>query len=137
VNNLSLIPSGPIPPNPAEILSKPEMETLIELVRKEYDYIILDNAPVALVTDGFILSKLVDLNIFVLRYGVSNKHQVEMINQYALKDMISHPAILVNDIKFNAFGSSYYKNYQYEAYQNTYYSAEEGKKKKGKKKENV
>jgi capsular exopolysaccharide synthesis family protein len=135
VNNLSLLPSGPIPPNPAEILSKPEMETLIDKARLEYDYIILDNAPVALVTDGFILSRLVDLNIFILRYGISQKHQVEMINQYASKEIISNPAILVNDIKFNAFGSSYYKNYQYEAYQNTYYSAEEEGKKKSKKKE--
>jgi len=136
VNNLSLLPSGPIPPNPAEILSKPEMETLMNQVRKEYDYIIVDNAPVALVTDGFILSRLADLNIFILRYGLSQKHQVEMINQYATKEMISNPAILINDIKFNAFGTTYYKNYQYEAYQNTYYSADEhGGKKNRKKKE--
>jgi tyrosine-protein kinase Etk/Wzc len=132
VNNLSLIPSGPIPPNPAELLSKPEMKDLIDQVRKKYDFIIIDNAPVGLVTDGFILSRMVDLNIFILRYGISQKSQVEMINNYAEKEMISNPAILVNDIKINAFGSSYYKNYQYEAYQNTYYSAEEkeGKKKK-------
>jgi tyrosine-protein kinase Etk/Wzc len=133
VNNLFLLPSGPIPPNPAELLSKPEMETLMNQVRKEYDYIIVDNAPVALVTDGFILSRLVDLNIFILRYGFSQKNQVEMINQYASKDMVGNPAVLVNDIKFNTFGSSYYKNYQYEAYQNTYYS-DEKKEEKGKKK---
>ena len=131
INNLSFLPSGPIPPNPAELLSNPEMKILIDQLRKLYDYIIIDNAPVGLVTDGFILSSLVDLNIFILRYGVSHKHQVEMINQYASKEMISNPAVLVNDIKLDAFGSSYYKNYQYEAYQNTYYSAEE---KKGKKK---
>jgi capsular exopolysaccharide synthesis family protein len=133
VNNLFLLPSGPIPPNPAELLSKPEMEILINQMRKEYDYIILDNAPVALVTDGFILSRFVDLNIFILRYGFSQKNQVEVINQYAAKDMVSNPAILVNDIKFNTFGSSYYKNYQYEAYQNTYYS-EDTKKEKGRSK---
>jgi len=138
VNNLSLLPSGPIPPNPAEILSKPEMEMLINQVRSQYDYIILDNAPVALVTDGFILSRFADLNIFILRYGVSHKHQIEMINQYASKEIISNPAILINDIKFNAFGSSYYKNYQYEAYHNTYYSDEkQTDKKRIKKKETV
>jgi tyrosine-protein kinase Etk/Wzc len=133
INNLSFLPSGPIPPNPAELLSKPEMKTLIDQLRKLYDYIIIDNAPVGIVTDGFILSSLVDLNIFILRYGISHKHQVEMINQYASKEMISNPAILVNDIKLDAFGSSYYKNYQYEAYQNTYYSAEERKGKRNKK----
>jgi len=134
INNLFFLPSGPIPPNPAELLSKPEMKTLIEQVRKLYDYIIIDNAPVGIVTDGFILSSLVDLNIFILRYGVSHKHQVETINQYSSKEMISNPAILVNDIKLDAFGSSYYKNYQYEAYQNTYYSAEDKKSKKSRKK---
>jgi capsular exopolysaccharide synthesis family protein len=134
INNLSLLPSGPIPPNPAELLSKPEMEILMEQVRKKYDFIIIDNAPLAMVTDGFVMSRLVDLNIFILRYGFSQKHQVEMINQYASKEMINNPAILVNDIKFNGFGSSYYKNYQYEAYQNTYYSAEEKKSKKKSKK---
>jgi tyrosine-protein kinase Etk/Wzc len=136
INNLYFLPSGPIPPNPAELLGKPEMKILFDQLRKLYDYIIIDNAPVGLVTDGFILSSLVDLNIFILRYGVSHKHQVEMINQYASKEMISNPAILVNDIKLDAFGSSYYKNYQYEAYQNTYYSADE-KKGKRKKKETI
>jgi capsular exopolysaccharide synthesis family protein len=134
INNLSVLTSGPIPPNPAELLSKPEMKILIDQLRKIYNYIIIDNAPVGLVTDGFILSSLVDLNIFILRYGVSHKHQVDMINQYASKEMISNPAILVNDIKLDAFGSSYYKNYQYEAYQNTYYSADEKKSKKKSKK---
>jgi capsular exopolysaccharide synthesis family protein len=134
VNNLFLLPSGPIPPNPAELLSKPEMEKLIDQVRKEYDFIIVDNAPVALVTDGFILSRLVDLNIFILRYGFSQKNQIEVINQYASKEMVGNPAILVNDIKFNTFGSSYYKNYQYEAYQNTYYSDEAKKEKEKRKK---
>jgi len=88
VNNLYLLPSGPIPPNPAELLSKPEMEILIDQVRSRYDYVLIDNAPVALVTDGFILSKLVDLNIFILRYGVSNNNQVHLINQLALKNMV-------------------------------------------------
>ena len=135
INNLSFLPSGPIPPNPAELLSKPEMSALIGELRKSYDYIIVDNAPVGVVTDGFILSRLVDLNIFILRYGISQKHQVEIINQWAEKEIISNPAILVNDIKFNSFGNSYYKYYQYEAYQNTYYAGDEkeGKKRRRKK----
>lgn len=133
VNNLFLLPSGPVPPNPAELLSKPEMETLMEKLRSQYDFIIVDNAPVAIVTDGIIVSRLVDLNIFILRYGYSQKHQVETINQFAAKEIVRNPAILVNDIKFNAFGSSYYKNYQYEAYQNTYYASDDKKGRRRKK----
>ncbi len=128
IKNLSLMPSGPIPPNPAEILGKAEMKTLLDQVRAGYDYVILDNAPVSLVTDGIILSQLSDLNIFILRYGVSHKHQLEMINQYAVKKIISHLAIVVNDIKSNAFGYSFSKYSRYEvSHKNSYqnYTAED------------
>lgn len=134
INNLSLMPSGPIPPNPAEILGNAEMQKMIEQLRNRFDFIIIDNAPVGIVTDGFIVSNLSDLNIMILRYGISHKHQVEMFNQYAAKKTIKNSAILVNDIKFNEFGSTYYKHYQYEAYQNIYYADEKGVKKNRKKK---
>lgn len=135
VENLSLIPSGPIPPNPAEILGKPEMKILIDTLRSQFDYIIIDNAPTALVTDGHIVSHLSDLNIFVLRYGVSHKNQIEMINQHIDEKTINNVALLVNDIKINSFGRTYYKYYQYETYQNSYYSDEDqGAKPKQKKK---
>jgi tyrosine-protein kinase Etk/Wzc len=128
IKNLSLITSGPIPPNPAEILGRAEMKTLLDNVRVSFDYVILDNAPVSLVTDGIILSHLSDINIFVLRYGISHKHQLEMINQYAFKKIISHLAIVVNDIKSNAFGYSFSKYSRYEvSHKNSYqkYTTEE------------
>ena len=125
IENLSAMTSGPIPPNPSELLEKPEMKLLIEKSRLLYDYIILDNAPVALVTDGIIVSHLSDLNIFILRYGVSHKHQIEIINQFADQKRINHIGLIINDIKTNSFGYTYYKYYQYEAYQNSYYSAED------------
>lgn len=125
IPNLSVMPAGPIPPNPAEILGKPEMKSLLEKLRTQFDFIIIDNAPVGLVTDGIIMSFLCDLNVFILRYGVSHKHQLEIINQFAAKKIIDNIALVVNDIKTNAFGYTYYKYYQYEAYQKTYYSAED------------
>ncbi len=135
VENLFLLPSGPIPPNPAEILSKPAMKNLIEMARTQFDYILIDNAPVALVTDGIIASRLSDLNIFILRYGVSHKHQLEIINQYAETQKVTDVGIIVNDIKVNSFGYTYYKYYQYEAYKNDYYAyGEDGVKKRRKKK---
>jgi capsular exopolysaccharide synthesis family protein len=135
VENLSILPSGPIPPNPAEILGKPEMKTLIDSLRSKFDYVIIDNAPTAMVTDGHIVSHLSDLNIFILRYGFSRKHEIEMINQYANQKTIENITMIVNDIKPNSFGNSYYKYYQYEADQRSYYSEEEeGKKHRWKKK---
>jgi len=136
VENLSLLPSGPIPPNPAEILSKPEMKNMLNVVRAQFDYIIIDNAPTALVTDANIISHLADLNIFILRYGISHKNQLEVINQFVDQKTIENVAIVVNDIKINSFGHSYFKYYQYETYQNTYYSDEAtgGKTRRKKKK---
>jgi len=134
IENLSFLPSGPIPPNPAEILEKPEMKSLIDSLRSRFDYIIIDNAPTAMVTDGHIVSQLSDLNVFILRYGFSRKHEIEMINQYAIKKTIGNMTIVVNDIKPNSFGNSYYKYYQYEADQRSYYSDEEGGKRHRRKK---
>ncbi len=125
IKNLSVMTSGPIPPNPAEILSKPAMKELIDRARQQFDYIILDNAPVALVTDGIITSRLSDLNIFILRFGISNKHQLELINQLADTKKVNDIGIIVNDIKANSLGNGYYKYYQYEAYKKTYYADEE------------
>lgn len=135
IERLSVLPSGPIPPNPAEILSKQSMKDLIEVASKQFDYIIIDNAPVALVTDGIIVSRLSDLNIFILRFGVSRTHQLELINQYAETKKVNNIGLIVNDIKASAMGNGYYKYYQYEAYKKSYYSDEEtGKKTKRKKK---
>lgn len=137
VENLSLLPSGPIPPNPAEILGKQEMKNLLEELRSRFDYIIIDNAPTALVTDAQILSPMTDLNIFILRYGISHMSQLEMINQYVSMKTIDNIAILVNDIKINSFGYSYYKYYQYETYQKAYYSDEDQELKLRRKKKRV
>lgn len=134
IENLSLMPSGPIPPNPAELLSKPSMKNLIETLRERYDFIIIDNAPVVLVTDGIISSRVSDLNLFILRFGVSQKHQLEIINQFAETKKVNNIGIIVNDIKASTFGYTYYKYYQYESYKSSYYSDEEsGKKRRVKK----
>ncbi len=134
IKNLSLLASGPIPPNPAEILGKPEMKTLIDDLRKRFDYIIIDNAPIALVTDGIITSRLSDVNIFILRYGNSKRHNLEFINQEVARKTIDKVALVVNDIKTGSFGYSYYKDYNYEYYQKSYYGEEEKKDRKKRKK---
>lgn len=133
IDNLWLIPSGPIPPNPAELLGYARMNVLLDELRKKFDYIIFDNAPIGLVTDGLIMGQISDLNVFILRYGVSHKHQLKIINEFAEKKQIDHCAVVVNDISTKSFGYTYYKYYHYEYYQNTYYSDEEDGTKKRRK----
>jgi capsular exopolysaccharide synthesis family protein len=130
VPGLSFIPSGPIPPNPAEILGRPSMNVLLDELKSKFDYIIIDNAPVSLVTDGIIVGLQSDLNIFILRYGYSHKYQIEEINQYSENQKIKNIALVINDIKVNSFGYTYYKHYQYEYYHNVYYAEEQKSYKK-------
>jgi len=146
INNVAVLLSGPIPPNPAELLGKPEMKALLEKLRTVYDFIILDNAPVSFVTDGLIAAQYSDLNIFILRYGISRKQEIEMINHYEAKKMINHMAIVVNDIRPNKFGYSYSKYYRYgsyyrysykNSYQYNYTYGDDGSKKRKSKKQDV
>ncbi|MEL7587608.1 MAG: polysaccharide biosynthesis tyrosine autokinase [Prolixibacteraceae bacterium] len=118
VQNLWLVPSGPVPPNPAELLERNLYKIFIERARKEFDFIVIDNAPVSMVTDGMITARQSDLNIFILRYGVSQKDQLKFINDIAAKEVMKHPALVINDIKGSRYGygySSYSYNYGYYA----------------------
>jgi tyrosine-protein kinase Etk/Wzc len=114
IENLYLITAGPVPPNPAELLERNLYRTLMERARKEFDYIVIDNAPVSMVTDGLITGKESDLNIFILRYGVSRKDQLKFINDMAAKEVMKHPALVINDIKGSRYGYGYhYYSYRY------------------------
>lgn len=116
MDKLLVLTSGPVPPNPGEILGKQEMNSMLNQVRTLFDYIIIDNTPMGLVIDGVVISHLSDLNLFVLRYGVSHKNQVKTLDHLASSQRIGHMAIVVNDIKNSAFRYSYYKDDRYEAY---------------------
>lgn len=119
IDCLSLIPSGTIPPNPAELLERQGFTELLEWAKQEYKYIIIDNAPVSMVTDGLITSRLSDLNLFILRYGVSQKDQLKFMNEMSQKGAMNNSAIVINDIKLNGYGYGY--SYKY-ADAKTYYA---------------
>lgn len=121
IENLYLLAAGPVPPNPAELLERKLYLDLINRVRKEFDYIVIDNAPVSIVTDGVITGKHADLNIFILRYGVSRKDQLKFINDLAAKEVMKHPALVINDIKGSRYGYGYHYYYSYR-YNYGYYS---------------
>jgi capsular exopolysaccharide synthesis family protein len=127
IDNLEVIPGGPIPPNPSELLDKPELGKMIQELSINYDYILLDNAPVSLVTDGLLAGRHADLNIFILRYGVSKKDQIDFINQIAEKKILGNMALIINDIKGPGFGygKNYSYNYRYSGYGHGYYYQED------------
>src|SRR5690606_2467454 len=71
IDGFDIIPSGPVPPNPSELIMSQRMDDLIRQLYERYDYIIIDSPSVGLVTDGFILMKHADLSIFVVRQGTT------------------------------------------------------------------
>ena len=110
VKNLFVIPSGPIPPNPAELIESKEMTEFVERLKKDFDVVVMDTPPIALVADAIILNKLADLCLFVVRQNYTTKQVIEFINTLHSHDKLSSVAILVNDLKVKGY---YGYNYKY------------------------
>jgi len=119
IKNLSIILAGEIPPNPAELIELPKMGELINKLKQEYDYVILDTPPIALVTDALLLSSFVDINLYVVRQNYSNTSVIEFLNETKAKNNINFN-IIINDINLSGY-YSYKYNYNYK-YGGGYYS---------------
>jgi tyrosine-protein kinase Etk/Wzc len=110
IENLDLITAGTNPPNPSELLQGHMMVTLIEKLRPLYDVIIIDSAPIGLISDIKPIMKCADINLFILRSGVSKPGYVELPER--LKEELNLPsvAIILNDFKSDNFHNHYYKD---------------------------
>ena len=111
---LDTIISGSIPPNPAELISNGRFEKLLNIVKAEYDYIIVDSAPTLLVTDTLLITNLADLVIYVTRADMTDKHVVEYSRDLYLQGKISKIAYIVNSVGLiYVYGYKYKYNYSY------------------------
>ena len=110
IENLDLITAGTNPPNPSELLQGPMMVSLIEKLRSLYDVIIIDSAPIGLISDIKPVMKCADINLFILRSGVSKPSFVDIPER--LKNELNLPsvAIILNDFKSDNFHNHYYKD---------------------------
>ena len=137
IENLDIMLSGPIPPNPFELLSLDKMGTMIDELKKTYDHIIIDSAPIGLVADYFAFNDKVDATIFILRHSYSQRKFVAEVLQMQKSNRLKNPYFLLNDYKefsskYGYYGASRYKygySYSY-TYSNNYYSDGEGEAKK-------
>jgi capsular exopolysaccharide synthesis family protein len=107
VENLSFVPAGPLPSNPAELLANGKFEKFIIEARSRFDYIILDSAPISLVTDGILAARHANSCLFLVRQGYSNKDQIKLINEVAEQGGISKLMLVLNDFKGNGSDSNY------------------------------
>jgi len=109
--NLDLLMAGPTPPNPTELLARETLHTVIDLLRSEYDYVILDSAPVGLVTDTLQLAKYADVTAFVCRADYTPKSSIGMINQLAQEKKLPNMCIVINGIDMSKKKYGYYYGY--------------------------
>ncbi|MPN48799.1 Tyrosine-protein kinase CpsD [bioreactor metagenome] len=114
-SNLSVITAGSIPPNPNELLAKPALDELIKELKAEYDFIIIDTAPVGMVSDGFLLNRIADVNLFVTRAGFTPKKFVEEADRYFQENRLKKMYFILNAVNLNAVEYRYglYKKYGY------------------------
>ncbi|QQX76034.1 polysaccharide biosynthesis tyrosine autokinase [Aequorivita iocasae] len=111
--NLSIVLSGAIPPNPAELLLQKRTKTFVEALKKEYDYIIMDTAPSMLVTDTVLINKLADITLYVVRAGYTDKRLLDF-PQDAIEDgRLANVAIVLNNVSLNNFGYGNKYGYAY------------------------
>lgn len=106
-----VITSGPVPPNPTELLMRPAMATLFEYVKSKYDYVIIDSSPVGLVADGFVTGHFVDITLFILRYEYSFLNTLDYIEKMRIENKLVNISIIMNGIKESA--RLHYEGYGY------------------------
>ncbi len=112
--NLFVISSGPIPPNPAELLEQHAIDELIMWLRTQFSEIMIDTPPIGLVTDALILSRLTDASIYVVRHGVTLKSQVNAIEVLRREQKFPKLNIVHNGVKNSGrFGYGYESQYGY------------------------
>ena len=110
--NLFAIPSGPLPPNPAELLMEDRMGTLIKRLKQDFDIILLDAPPVGIVTDGLLLKDYVNLTLFVVRLGVTPKKSMSYITDMVETGRLPRFNLIVNGINPRdsyGYGYGYYE----------------------------
>lgn len=121
--NISIIPAGIIPPNPTELLARESLEQAIEELKKHYDYIVLDTAPVGLVTDTKLVGRVADLSIYVCRSGYTRKKEYTLINKAA--EVLPNLCTLLNSVDLDRNRYYYSSNYKYGYYYGYNYRADD------------
>lgn len=112
--NLYVLPCGPVPPNPAELLLDPKFADLFDYLRKNFEVIVMDTAPVGMVSDAMTLSKFADATLYIVRQGHTYKKQIGLIDEFYQQGKLPKISIVLNDIKLRSgYGYYGYGRYSY------------------------
>lgn len=109
--NLYILPGGHIPPNPTELVARQALEDAVERMKQHFDYIILDTAPIGMVTDTQLIARVADLSVYVCRSGYTSKSEFKLINELKQSGKLPHPCVLLNGIDMNKRETGSYYGY--------------------------
>lgn len=114
-NNVDLLPAGITPPNPSELLMSDRLESLIALLKEEYEYIVIDNVPAQVVADAGIVNRVADVTLYVIREGKIDRRYLPELQRLYEEKKFNHLCIIINDSKMEQkrYG---YGNYGYGRY---------------------
>ena len=113
--NLDMLLAGEIPPNPTQLLTNSNFESLLQEARNFYDFIILDSAPVQMVSDTLNISYLADATVFIVKYDFTDKSSLGQVNSFIKNEQLKNVGILINGVNMKtAYGYGYGKSYTYQ-----------------------
>lgn len=110
-SNLSLLFGGAVPPNPTELLARPALEEVLNTLRQEYDYIVMDTAPIGMVTDTQIIARVADVSIYVCRADYTHKNDYRLINELQERKRLPHLCTVINGLDMTKNKYGYYYGY--------------------------
>lgn len=110
-NNLDLLMAGPVPPNPGELVTRKSLEETIDTLKEHYDYIVIDTAPVGLVTDTLALGRIANATVYVCRADYTQKSSFGLINGLAYEKKMPNMSIVLNGVDLSKKKYGYYYGY--------------------------
>ncbi len=114
IKHLYLALSGPVPPNPAELIESEKMKRFFDRAIKDFDYIIVDTPPIAVVTDALLLNETADAVLYVVRQSYSSKNVIKLLEDAKKEGNLSNPGIILNDVQIKkGYGYSHGYGYGY------------------------
>ena len=109
--DLYILPGGTVPPNPTELLARDGLEKAVETLKKNFDYVILDTAPVGMVTDTLLIGRVADLSVYVCRADYTRKAEFTLINELAENNKLPNLCIAINGLDLQKKKYGYYYGY--------------------------
>ena len=114
--NLQIMMSGPIPPNPTELIARTSLDYIVNALKQHYDYVIIDSAPVGLVPDTMSIARVSDATIYVCRADYTPKRDFDIVNTLADEDRLHNVSIVINGIDMSKKKYGYYYGYGHYGY---------------------